>query len=101
AMAATQHLPLRPKSDLTLLYGLAHILIAEGWIDENFVAAHTSGFDEFREHVAAFTPQRVSEASGISVEQLHYVARTIHKGQRVSFWWTMGVNQSYEGVRTA
>jgi assimilatory nitrate reductase catalytic subunit len=101
AMAATQHLPLKPKSDLALLYGLAHILLAEGWIDEAFIAEHTSGFDEFREHVAAFTPERVAEASGISVEQLFYVARTIHKGQRVSFWWTMGVNQSYEGVRTA
>jgi assimilatory nitrate reductase catalytic subunit len=101
AMAATQHLPLKPKSDLALLYGLAHILLAEGWIDEAFIAEHTSGFDEFREHVAAFTPERVAEASGISVEQLYYVARTIHKGQRVSFWWTMGVNQSYEGVRTA
>ena len=101
AMAATQHLALKPKSDLTLLYGLAHILVVEGWIDEAFIAAHTTGFEEFRQHVAAFTPERVAEASGISVEQLFYVARTIHKAERTSFWWTMGVNQSYEGVRTA
>ncbi len=33
AMAATMHLALRPKSDLDLFYGIAHILIAEGWID--------------------------------------------------------------------
>jgi len=101
AMAATQHLAIQPKSDLTLFYGLAHILILEGWIDEPFVAEHTSGFDEFRKHVEAFTPERVAEATGIGVEQLFYVARTIHKAERTSFWWTMGVNQSYEGVRTA
>ncbi len=101
AMAATQHLALEPKSDLVLLYGLAHILITEGWIDENFIARHTDGFDGFRDHVTTFTPERVASATGIPVEQLHYVARTIHKAERTSFWWTMGVNQSYEGVRTA
>ncbi len=101
AMAATQHLALRPKSDLALLYGLAHILIEEDWLDRKYIEAHTSGFDDFCEHVAAFTPQRVAEASGIRPEQLHRIAKIIHAGKRVSFWWTMGVNQSYEGVRTA
>ncbi len=101
AVAATQHLAIKPKSDLTLLYGLAHILVAEGWIDETFIAKHTTGFAEFCRHAAAFTPERVAGATGITIEQLHYVARTIHKAERTSFWWTMGVNQSYEGVRTA
>jgi assimilatory nitrate reductase catalytic subunit len=101
AMAATQHLAIKPKSDLALFYGLAHILILEGWNDEAFIAEHTNDFDAFREHVAAFTPERVAEATGIGVEQLFYVARTIHKAQAASFWWTMGINQSYEGVRAA
>src|SRR5204862_7089605 len=43
AMQATDHLAIRPKSDLELFYGLAHILIAEGWIDRDWVAAHTRG----------------------------------------------------------
>ena len=101
AMASTLHLPLAPKSDLTLLYGIAHMLVREGWIDAEFLAAHTSGFEQFRDHVAAFTPDRVAAASGIPEETLLLVACMIHEGQRVSFWWTMGVNQSYEGVRTA
>ena len=101
AMAATQHVPLKSKSDLSLFYGLANVLINEGWIDEAFIAAHTTGFDELREFVKKFTPERVEAESGISKEQLHYLAHTIHKGNRVSFWWTMGVNQSYQGVRTA
>ncbi len=101
AMAATQHLALQPKSDLALLYGLAHLLIREGWIDRDYIDAHTSGFKEFSAHVQQFTPETVASLSGISTEQLAAVARTIHQGKRVSLWWTMGVNQSYEGVRTA
>lgn len=101
AMQATQHLALRPKSDLELFYGLAHILIAEGWIDRDYIDAHTIGFDEFAAHAAAYPPPRVAEATGLDVEALYHTARTIHEGQRVSFWWTMGVNQSHEGVRTA
>ncbi len=101
AMAATLHLPLRPKSDLTLLYGIAHILIREGWTDEAYIGNHTSGFEAFAEQVRDFDPATVAATSGIDEETLLRVARAIHEGRRVSFWWTMGVNQSYEGVRTA
>ncbi|HWB10377.1 MAG TPA: nitrate reductase [Pirellulales bacterium] len=101
AMLATQHLALEPKSDLDLFYGLAHILIAEGWIDRPYIEAHTRGFAAFAAHVAEYFPQRVSSAIGLSVETIYRVARTIHEGRRVSFWWTMGVNQSHQGVRTA
>jgi anaerobic selenocysteine-containing dehydrogenase len=101
AMAASEHLALRPKSDLALCYGLAHLLVARGMIDRPFIDAHTNGFAEFAAHVAAFTPERVSEATGIAVETLERVAELIGRGKRVSFWWTMGVNQSHEGVRLA
>jgi anaerobic selenocysteine-containing dehydrogenase len=101
AVAATQHLTLRPKSDLVLLYGIAHILIERGWIDRSYIDAHTTGFDGFASHVEDFDPQTTSEATGLSVLELERFARTIHEGERVSFWWTMGVNQSHEGVRVA
>lgn len=101
AMAATQHVPLRPKSDLALLYGLAHLLIRDGLLDREYITAHTSGFEDFAKHVEKFTPEYVASVSDIPAQQLERIARTIHQGKRVSFWWTMGVNQSYEGVRTA
>ena len=41
-----------------LFYGLAHILIREGWIDRDYIAAHTEGFEEFCWHVEQFTPER-------------------------------------------
>jgi assimilatory nitrate reductase catalytic subunit len=84
-----------------LLYGLAHILIAQGWIDESFVDERTTGFEEFCEHVKQFPPDKVAQVSGIDEARLFRIAKTIHDGRRVSFWWTMGVNQSYEGVRVA
>lgn len=101
AMAASQHLQLSPKSDLTLLYGLTRILIENNWIDRGFIDAHTNGFDELVAFVDEFTPARVSEASGLSIDELHRAAEAIGTGKAVSLWWTMGVNQSYEGTRTA
>jgi assimilatory nitrate reductase catalytic subunit len=101
AMAATQHLAIRPKSDLVLLYGLANILIASGWIKRDFIDAHTTGFAEFAEFVTRFTPDEVSTATGIAVERLWRMAEMIADGERVSFWWTMGVNQGHESTRTA
>ena len=101
AQAATRHLPLRPKSDLVLLYAVAHVLVRQGWIDRGFIDAHTNGFEAFCEHVEGFPPDAVAERCGLSVADIEALARTIHDGQRVSFWWTMGVNQGHEGVRTA
>jgi anaerobic selenocysteine-containing dehydrogenase len=101
AMAATQHYPLLPKSDLILLYGLANILITSGWIDRDFIAAHTTGFREFADFVTQFTTDRVSVETGLSADDLWHFAQTIRDGKRVSFWWTMGVNQSHESTRTA
>ncbi|MEM9444810.1 MAG: nitrate reductase [Verrucomicrobiota bacterium] len=101
AAAATQHLAIRPKSDLTLLYGLANKLIKEGWIDRKFIEAHTRDFSEFEEFVKEFDEEKVFEASGITSKEFNQLAEKIHKGKRVSFWWTMGVNQSHEGTRIA
>jgi len=101
AMQATLHVPLKPKGDLILLYGLARELIQNGWIDREYIAAHTNGFQDFAAFVAAFTAEAVEAASGVNADLQKRLAEIIHNGQRVSFWWTMGVNQSHEGVRTA
>ncbi|MCA9054089.1 MAG: molybdopterin-dependent oxidoreductase, partial [Planctomycetaceae bacterium] len=101
AMNATLHLPLSPKSDQTLFYGVARLLIERGWIDREYIDAHTSGFDDYAACVEDFTLARTSEETGLSPETIERFAELIHAGKRVSLWWTMGVNQSYQGVRTA
>jgi anaerobic selenocysteine-containing dehydrogenase len=101
AAAATQHLAVRPASDLELLYGLGHLLIERGAVDHRFVDAHTRGYERYAAHVAAYPPERVADATGLSVTQLERCAEAIAHGDAVSFWWTMGVNQSHQGTRTA
>ncbi|MCA9057489.1 MAG: nitrate reductase [Planctomycetaceae bacterium] len=101
AMNAQQHLAVNPKSDLTLLSGVARILIENDWIDHDFIQRSTNGFDDYRRFVLDFSLSSVSDATGLSEQQIRRFAETIHRGQRVSFWWTMGVNQSHQGTRTA
>ncbi len=101
AQAATQHVALRPKSDLTLLYGLAHLLIARGAVNRDYIDAHTTGFEAFALFARDFTPERVVTETGLAPATLEKLAATIARGQRVSFWWTMGVNQGHEATRTA
>lgn len=101
AMAGTLHLPICPKSDLVLLYGLARALMERGCVDAGFVHAHTTGFLEFCDAVQEFTPDRVCEVSGLDPKAFARLVETVARGKRVSFWWTMGVNQGHESTRTA
>lgn len=101
AAAATRHLAVRPKGDLALYYAVANVLFERGWIDADFVQAHTVGGKAFREHVRPFTPEAASPTTGLSPDAIRSLAETIHRGRRVSFWWTMGVNQGHQAVRTA
>ena len=101
AMNATLHLPLYPKSDLVLFYGVAKLLLDANAIDQDFVNAHTTGFAEFQAFVQEFTLDRVATETHLAPDAIKRFADLIQRGQRVSFWWTMGVNQSHQGVRTA
>ena len=101
AKNADFHYPLKGKTDIYLFYGLAHILIEKDYLDHDYIAAHTENFDGFKELVKQYTPEVVAEKTGLSVENLNEMAEMIHQGERVSFWWTMGINQGYEAVRTA
>lgn len=101
AMQATLHLPIQPKSDLIFFYAIANVLIREGWINQEYIDRHTNEFESFAGFVEQYTPELAADVSGIDEGTIHRTARLIHEGKRVSFWWTMGVNQSYEGTRVA
>jgi anaerobic selenocysteine-containing dehydrogenase len=101
AMAATQHLAIYPKSDQSLLYCVAKLLIERDWIDRDFVTSHTTGFEDFADFVRDYSVERGAGETGLTVDAIEQLARTVHMGKRVSFWWTMGVNQSHQAVRTA
>lgn len=101
AMAATQHLALAPGADLLLFYCLAHWLIREGRTDHVFVSEHSAGFDAFSDFVQPYAPERYVDSIGVTIEAFLRFARTVARRNRVSFWWTMGVNQGHQAVRTA
>ncbi|MEM6691584.1 MAG: nitrate reductase [Planctomycetota bacterium] len=101
AMAATEHVQLAPKSDLSLLYAITAEVIRLDLVDRDYVEAHCNGYAELVEHVSHFDRDSIAKEAGIDPEQITRVAEKIGRRKAVSFWWTMGVNQSYEGTRTA
>lgn len=92
---------IKPRADLEFLYTLANVLIQKGYIDEKYIEKYTEDFEGFKEHVSKYRLENVFEKTGITIEETEALAETIHNGKKVSFWWTMGVNQGYEAVRTA
>ena len=101
AMNSDMWIDIKTKGDLALFYTLANVLIEKGWINQDYINNYTEGFEDFKEHVKKYTLEDVEERTGISKMRVLELAKIIHEGKRVSFWWTMGVNQSYEAVRTA
>ncbi|RSL16487.1 nitrate reductase (quinol-dependent) catalytic subunit [Edaphobacter aggregans] len=100
AMMADIHLPVKPRSDIALLNGIAHILIREGLIDRDYIARHTTGFEQFANFVAAFTPAHVAAITGLTEETIINTAWLYGKAKSAFIGWTMGVNHSTQGAVT-
>jgi assimilatory nitrate reductase catalytic subunit len=100
AMMADLHLPVKPRSDIALLNGIAHVLIQEKLIDRAYVDAHTTGFEEFSEFVTQFTPRRVAAITGLTEEIILRTAILYGNAKAAFIGWTMGVNHSTQGAVT-
>ncbi len=66
AEMADRHLQPVPGTDLALALGLLHVAVAEGLVDEEYVAARTAGFEQARRIATAYWPERVERLTGIS-----------------------------------
>ncbi len=100
AMMADLHLPVKPRSDIALLNGIAHILLRDGLFNKEYVDAHTEGFQEFAAFAAEFTPERVGETTGLSTATIEHLARLYGTAKAAFIGWTMGVNHSTQGAVT-
>jgi assimilatory nitrate reductase catalytic subunit len=100
AMIADLHLAVKPRSDIALLNGIAHILIRDGLIDRDYIAQHTAGFEDFATYVTSFTPQHVAEVTGLTEEQILRTAHLYGHAKAAFIAWTMGVNHSTQGAVT-
>jgi assimilatory nitrate reductase catalytic subunit len=100
AMLADIHLPVKPRSDLALINGLIHIVIEQGLIDREYIAAHTTGFEALRESVRDNTPERTAELTGLSTDLVYRTALLYGNARAAFIGWTMGVNHSTKGTET-
>lgn len=100
AMLGDIHLPVKPRSDIALLNGIGHVLIAEGLIDAGYIERHTTGFEALRAHLDGYPPRRVAEITGLSEDQVLDVARRFGRAKAPFVAWTMGVNHSTQGAET-
>jgi anaerobic selenocysteine-containing dehydrogenase len=100
AMVADLHLAVRPRSDIALLNGMLKVIIDEGLVDHDYVAAHTEGFEELAAHVAAWDLPRVAADCGVPAEQIRAAALAFGRAERGFVAWTMGVNHSVQGTET-
>jgi ferredoxin-nitrate reductase len=98
---ADVHLPVRNGTNLALLNGIQHELIENGWIDPDFVDAHTVGFEELARTVADYPPERVAGICGIPADDLRAAARPIGTGRRLVSTCLQGVYQSHQATASA
>ena len=100
ARMADLYLPLKPRSDIALLNGMAHILIRSGLIDRDYIQAHTRGFDALKQHLERYTPRRVASVTGLSEEHIYRAGLLYGRAKAPLLAWTMGVNHSTKGTET-
>jgi ferredoxin-nitrate reductase len=101
AKRATVHLPIKSGTNLALLNAIQHELIANGWIDEEFVDAHTVGFERLRQTVEGYPPGRAAEICGVPIDDIRAAARVIGDAARLVSTCLQGVYQAHQATASA
>lgn len=94
---AFMHLQCTPDSDVALLNAMAYTIIHEGLANEDFIRAHTEGFEDLRDHLQAYSPEAMAPVCGIAAEELKRAARTYATARNAMIIWGMGSSQSQHG----
>ncbi|GHF28791.1 molybdopterin oxidoreductase [Streptomyces mashuensis] len=100
AAQADLHLRPLPGTDLALARGLLHLMITEGYLDEEFIAARTTGFAGARAAAMAHWPERVEQITGVPVTQLHAAARLFGAAATGMVLTARGSEQHSKGTDT-
>jgi molybdopterin-dependent oxidoreductase alpha subunit len=86
--------------DLAFLTGVFKVLAGEGWIDEAFVAARTSGFEQARAAALDHDWERLERDSGTARAEMRRFAEALRDARSGIFVWSMGLTQHAHGVET-
>jgi ferredoxin-nitrate reductase len=98
ALRADVHLAVKNGTNLALMNGLLHEIIANGWYDEEYVAAHTMGFEELKSTVEEYPPEKVAEICGVEAEKIREAARIIGESERLLSTVLQGFYQSHHAT---
>jgi len=88
-----------PGTDIPLLNGLMHIIIKEGLEDKKFIEERTENYEELKAIVENYPPEKVSEITGISVDDLYAVARLYATTDKAMIFYTLGITEHICGTR--
>ncbi|MFI7707399.1 formate dehydrogenase subunit alpha [Nonomuraea sp. NPDC049480] len=100
---ADVHLRPRPGTNVALFNGLAHVLLAEGLTDRDFLDRRTTGLAELAKLLDDYPPDRVSAITGVPVPDLVTAGRLYGRAERPAIIYGLGVTEHLhgtDGVRT-
>ena len=83
--------------DRGFLCGAMKAMIERGWVDEGFVAEHTSGFDALAAELAGVEWERLERLAGTTRAEIEGFARMLAEAERAVLVWSMGVTQHESG----
>jgi anaerobic selenocysteine-containing dehydrogenase len=101
ARAATVHLAPRPGTNVMLMNALLHEIIGNGWIDEDYIAAHTVGFEELQKRMQDYPPEVAAKVCDVPVEQIREAARILGTAERLVSTVLQGFYQSHQATAAA
>jgi anaerobic selenocysteine-containing dehydrogenase len=101
AREADVHLPIRNGTNLALMNGILHEVVANDWIDHDYIDAHTVGFEKLARVVQEYSPARVSEICAVDPSAIREAARIVGTADRLVSTALQGVYQSWQATATA
>jgi anaerobic selenocysteine-containing dehydrogenase len=98
---ADVHLAVRSGTNLALMNGLQREIIRNGWYDEEYVAAHTLGFDELCRVVDGYPPRRVADICDVLARDVEQAAELLGSSRRLLSTVLQGFYQSNQATAAA
>lgn len=93
-----EHLQLRPGTDAALALALMHELIVHDWLDHDYLARHTLGWEQLRERALQWPPERAAEVCGLPVEQIRRLAHDYGTTRPAAIRLNYGVQRAHGGA---
>jgi assimilatory nitrate reductase catalytic subunit len=97
---AALHLQPVPGTDLALALGLLHVAVADGYADNGYLAARTTGFDEVWRVAAGWWPERVEAVTGVAAADQRAAVRILAQARKAYVLTGRGTEQHAKGVDT-